>query len=66
MFSDPNIVEWISGAILMISLLGIIVIVSFLIALTVIRIFGDQEFQYQADQRTLDTTTVPEKKRTAA
>jgi hypothetical protein len=66
MFSDPNILEWMSGLILMVFSLGIMVAVSFVIGLTTIRILGDEEIWPQGEERTLNTTTMPEKKRTAA
>ena len=66
MFSDPNIVEWMSGFILMVISLGIMVGVSFLFALTAIKVLGDEEMGSQGEVGTLDTTTMTEKKRTAA
>jgi len=46
--------------------LGIMVGVSFLFALTAIKVLGDEEIGSQGEVGTLDTTTMTEKKRTAA
>jgi hypothetical protein len=66
MFSDPNIVEWISGLKLIVVTLGMMVGVGFLFALTAIRVLGEEEIRPQGKRKTLDTATMSEKKRTAA
>ena len=66
MFSNPNIIEWITGLILMVVSLGVVVVVSYLFALTAIRVLGDEEIQPQENEKAFDTVTMPERKRTAA
>ncbi len=66
MFSNPNIVEWMSGLLLMVVSMGILVGISSLIAWTVIRVLSDKEIRPQGEGKTLDTATIPERKRTAA
>jgi hypothetical protein len=66
MFSNPNIVEWISGLLLMIVSMAVLVGISSLIAWTVMMVLGDKEIRRQGEEKTLDTTGMGERKRTAA
>jgi len=66
MFSNPNIIEWISGLLLMIVSMAVLVGISSLIAWTVMMVLGDKEIRPQGAEKTIDTTGMAERKRTAA
>jgi len=66
MFSNPGIIEWIGGLILMVGSMAALVGISSLIAWTVTMVLGDKETRHQGTEKTLDTTGMPERKRTAA
>ena len=66
MFSDPNIVEWMGGLLMLVISLAIMVGISFLFALTTIKVLDGEDIQAQGEQGTLDTKTAQKKRRTAA
>ncbi len=58
--------EWFNGLLLMIVSMAVLVGISILISWTVMMVLGDKEIRPQGEERTPDTGTMPERKRTAA